>query len=118
MSAEAGPASRQRVRTTEAILKTECFGDFIMLTRGALEVFQTGNAGAIVTLGASHRHFGFFCVGRLARCIRVRGWLGVSVDDMAEGVSSREDSFESVVNARSPFVAYGWETALLDKEQF
>jgi len=37
---------------------------------------------------------------------------------MAEGVSSREDSFESVVNARSPFVAYGWETALLDKEQF
>src|SRR5438045_5820469 len=96
-----------------------------MLTRGARKVFRRETPVLLLRSTRSHRQIVFVCVGRLvfvcvgrlARRVPVRGWLSVSLDDMAKGVSSREGSFESVVNARSPSVAYGLKTVLLYKEQ-
>ena len=88
-----------------------------MLTRGARKVFRRETPVLLLRSTRSHRQIVFVCVGRLARRVSVRGWLSVSLDDMAEGVSSREGSFESVVNARLPSVAYGLKTVLLNKEQ-
>ena len=88
-----------------------------MLTREARKVFRRETPVLLLRSTRSHRQIVFVCVGRLARRFPVRGWLSVSLDDMTEGVSSREGSFESVVNARSPSVAYGLKTVLLYKEQ-
>ena len=87
-----------------------------MLTRGK---FSDGKRRCYcyARLGRTGRSFLFASVAsRGASSVRV--WLSVSLDDMAVGGSSREGSFETVVNARSPFVAYGLKTVLLDKEQF
>src|SRR5205085_8359523 len=82
-------------------------------TRGA-KSFQTGNAGAIVTLD-SVAQADRFCLRRSSRAARPCSRLARSVARRHGGRGiSREGSFESVVNARPPFAAYGRKAILPD----